>query len=175
MSTSAPPNADAATSPPQGGGAVSSLVDALNRRQQELVNQKIIEYPDQYSIEFAPEWLGNSKLRKRGDVNFSQTAMSPTTGGVPNPARTTPNPDIFSRSFDAGQSIVFVINRIMMESSYVFDQQTRIIDKNGIEFDNGTGAQNFAWYNILCFATPTDKWDGRRRDWAYKIKYVIVP
>jgi hypothetical protein len=175
MATSAPPNANSASAPPQGGGAVSSLVAALNRKQRQLVDQKIIDYPDEYSIEFVPAWLGDEKLRKPGDVNYAQTAMAPTTGGLPNPSRATPNPDIFSRPFDAGQSIAFVIDRIMMESSYVYNQQSVIVDKNGKPIKNGVAAQNFAWYNILCFATPTDKWDSGRRDWAYKIKYVVVP
>jgi hypothetical protein len=175
MATSAPPTADAAGAPPQGGGAVSSLVAALNRKQQQLVSEGKLDYPDEYSIEFVPAWLGDEKLRKPGDVNFAQTAMAPATGGLPNPSRATPNPDIFSRPFDAGQSIAFVIDRIIMESSYIYNQQSVIIDKNGKPIKQGVAAQNFAWYNILCFATPTDKWDSKRRDWAYKIKYVVVP
>jgi hypothetical protein len=171
----APPNANAASSPPQGGGAVTSLMAALNKKQQQLVASKIIDYADEYSIEFAPAWLGDSKLRKPGNVDYTKTSMAPPTGGLADPQRTTPNPDIFSRSFDAGQSIAFVINRIMMESSYVYEQQSVIIDKNGNPQANGKSAQYFAWYNILCFAVPTDKWDTRRKDWAYKIKYVVVP
>jgi hypothetical protein len=101
--------------------------------------------------------------------------MSPAAGGVPNSNRAGPNPDIYSRQFDAGQSIAFVINRIMMESSYVYEQQSIQIDKDGKTIPNGNPAQLFSWYNILCFATPTDKWDNRRNDFAYKIKYVIVP
>jgi hypothetical protein len=175
MATTAPPNANAASSPPQGGGAVVGLAESLNKKQRELVNQKIIEYPDEYSIEFVPAWVGDSKLRKPGPVDFSQTPMAPAAGGVPNSNRAGPNPDIFSRQFDAGQSIAFVINRIMMESSYVYEQQSVFIDKDGKTLPNGKAAQLFSWYNILCFATPTDKWDNRRRDFAYKIKYVIVP
>jgi hypothetical protein len=63
----------------------------------------------------------------------------------------------------------------MMESSYVYEQQSIQIDKDGKTIPNGNPAQLFSWYNILCFATPTDKWDNRRNDFAYKIKYVIVP
>lgn len=175
MSTPAPPNASAATPPPAGGVAVSSLVDALNNQQKKLKDQGKIRYPDEYSIEFVPEWVGNSTFQKPGNVDFRNTSMAPSTGTVANANRATPDPSSYSRAFDGGQSIAFVINRIMMESSYVYNQQTVVIDKDGKPKDNGTPAQNFAWYNILCFASPTFKWDDLRRDWAYKIKYVIVP
>lgn len=174
MATTAPATASAATAPTQ-GGAISSLVTALNKAQQQRVADKIVDYADEYSIEFNPTWLGDSKLRKPGNVDFTKTAMAAPGTGAADPSRVTPNPDIFTRSFDAGQSIAFVINRIMMESSYVYDQQSVIIDKDGNPQVNGKAAQNFAWFNILCFATPTDKWDTKRRDWAYRIKYVITP
>lgn len=175
MST-APANADSATPPPTSGGAVTSLVAALNAKQKELVDKKIVQYADEYSIEFNPPWLGDSTLRKPGKTaDLARTPMAASQSGLNDPARVSVSPDLYSRTFDGGQSIAFIINRIMMESSYVYDQQSVIIDTKGNPQPNGKAAQTFAWYNILCLTTPTDKWDSLRRDWAYKIKYVIVP
>lgn len=170
-----PPKANATNAPPSGGGSINNLVDALNKKQRKLVEEKIVEYADEYSIEFAPEWVANSTFQKPGNINFSQTPMSPNNGRVPDPARTTPLPDYFKRQFEAGESIAYIIDRVLMESSFVYNQQSVIIDKDGTPKINGVPAQSFAWYNVLCIATPTTKWDSRRRDWAYKIKYVIVP
>lgn len=179
MALFGPRNADSAARSSGSSSLISNLTDALNRKQQQLVEQGIVQYADEYSIDFVPAWVGDSVFQKR-DVDFSQAPMADSGGYDPgsiyvDPNRITPNTAVFSRQFEAGESIAYIINRVMMESSYVYNQQNIIIDKDGNPQPNGTAAQFFSWYNILCQASPTTQWDSRRKDFVYKIKYYVVP
>lgn len=166
-----PPKANAAT-PPQ--SAISGLMDALNRKQDELVRNKIYEYADSYSIEFQPAWLGDSVFQKPGSTDFKQTPMGTSTNGLADPSRTTPVPGLFKRQFEAGTPISTIISRVLTESSFVYNQQYVTINKDGQPVANGTPAQNFSWFNVVGIVTPTGLYDRRRKDFAYDIKYVVT-
>lgn len=169
-----PAKANSAATVPSNSAAIRDLMAALNAKQLELVNKKIYEYPDTYSIEFVPEWLGDAKFQKSTAVDLKQTPMGKAGNGVSDPGRLTPDFTMFKRQFDAGESIVNIISRVIQESSYIYNQQSVIIDKNGTPKQNGTPAQSFVWFNIVAVTTPTDKWDNRRKTFAADIKYIVT-
>lgn len=75
----------------------------------------------------------------------------------------------------AGQQIVQVIDQAVRNSSYIRDQQTTTIDENTQkQKPNGSPGANVAWFKISVSAVPI-KWDPKRNDYAYQIKYIVSP
>jgi hypothetical protein len=77
----------------------------------------------------------------------------------------------------AGMQIVQLLDQIVRNSSYLEDQQLVTYDEDGGQLlKNGASAKNVAWFKINLQATPQfDKYDPKRNDFAYNIKYVISP
>jgi hypothetical protein len=75
----------------------------------------------------------------------------------------------------AGLQVVAFIDQILKNSSYIEQQQTVVIKENPPRQEyNGTPANNVAWYKIGMEVKPT-KYDPKRNDYAYDIKYIISP
>ena len=177
--TAAPPKANAA--PNVSKMVVTGLIDALNAAEVQLCTvqkgktESTFNIPNTYSVEFAPASLGDALVTKGGQPNKSKTPMQRST----NPADTV-NPKSNSAAYDvrtvtiaAGRSIVSVIDEILKNSSYIADQAAYIIDENTQKTVPQSALGNLVWYKISVEATPSDKIDEKRGDFAYAIKYVI--
>jgi hypothetical protein len=71
--------------------------------------------------------------------------------------------------------IVQLLDQIMRNSTYLEDQQLVKYAEDGTLITNGSAAQqNVAWFKITMQAYPT-KYDPKRNDYAYNIKYTISP
>lgn len=75
----------------------------------------------------------------------------------------------------AGMPIVQFIDQVMRNSTYITGQQTMAINADGETEATGTSPTGqTAWYKITVEAQQL-QYDNRRRDHAYKMKFVISP
>lgn len=170
----APPKANAASNPT----IVSGLAEALNQFQAEIKKKGIIEYEDTYKIVIVEPALAEAKVVPPGETNLKQPPMTQaqTANQAKNPATQAVNNNAKGTKITAGTSIVQFIDQVIRSSTYVYDQQTKIIDPKTKEVKpNGTPAQTMAWYRIGMQAEPKGPnfYDRKRQDYAYNITYQI--
>jgi hypothetical protein len=180
----------AAPAPPKATGAsnksrslISGLIAAVNQKQAELKGKSIDEV-DEYEIEFGPgaENIADARVTKPGnkvakDLTSGAVAVSKGNTGSASPDKQ--GMDVTSRNFaiPAGTQLLQAMDQIIRNSSYITDQALEVIDERTnrpadnpkVNKDSG-----FQWYNILMQATPL-KYDAKRNDFAFRVKYVIVP
>lgn len=178
--------ASTASAPPKASAApaktlVSGLTDALNRFQAELVQKKQFQHPDIYNIVIPEPIIQNAKVQppeaaaglNSTPMTSAQTAAQAKLGSKQSVDRNSKNV-----SATAGMSLVQFLDQIVRTSTYITEQQTKIITKNAngeeIEIPNGVPGKNFAWYRVGMEVEP-NKYDEKRRDWTYKITYSITP
>lgn len=174
--TSAPPKAAAASSAKL--SARNGLITSLNNWQKKLKDDGVIEFADEYEIEFALDTMASATISNPG-LNKSATPMSKPGTASDQMLGSKQSMDPKSRVLGAtaGMQIVQFIDNAIRNSSYIRDQQTVIIEeKTGAEKTTGINIKNTVWYKIGFKATPMlDKHDSKRNDYAYKIKYIISP
>ena len=172
-----PPNA---TDAPKGNNVkiFSSLTEALNRHQEQLVSEGRYKVADIYEIDFAPATLGQSTITKPGITNKSSTAMQQGNTARDQADPATQNFDSTTRNWPvrAGTQIVQLIDQIMRTSSYITGQANVEIDETTGEARPRLNSKDgqVAWYKINVVAIPLE-YDTERRDFAYRIKYLITP
>ena len=174
----APPKADAA--PKVRATVRQGLMEAINAFQQELSGpgpDHPYTFPDVYSVEFATPALKSARVRKAGALDKSTTsnASSNTAADQKLGSKQSMDPNSRTQSATAGIQIVQLLDQIMRNSTYLEDQQlVKYDEKSGQLLSNGTPAQNVAWFKISLQATPI-RYDPKRNDYAYNIKYIISP
>lgn len=169
-SSTAPPKADAA---PQ-KTLVSGLSQALNDFQEQLKQKGEITYVNTYRFVFADPEIENAKVRPPGPANKTGWGMlSPQTAAeAKDGKKQTPNANSKNVSATAGMPIVQFLDLAVRNSTYVYDQQTKVV-VDGQDIPQGS-AQTPAWFKIDTEAKPKkDQFDPRRNDYAYDITYQI--
>jgi hypothetical protein len=170
----APPNA--ATAPNPKLTIRQGLLTALNQYQEDLVRAKVYTFPDTYSIEFINSSLEQAKIQvKNPDKNRGSPPVGGTAADQKNPDKQSYDPTSRVISVTAGTQIVQFIDQVLKNSTYITDQAlVRIGEQTGKQEPNGTPGKNVAWYKIGLQAIPKPKkYDPKRNDFAYDIKYVI--
>jgi hypothetical protein len=78
-------------------------------------------------------------------------------------------------SIHAGQHRVQAIEMVVRNSSYITDQQLRLIDESTQEErSNGTPIQNFAWFKISLKSEPIgNAVDPKRGDYPYRFTFMV--
>ena len=174
----APPKADAA--PASRPTIRQGLMEAINDFQRQLSGpgpEFPYTYPDVYSIEFATPAMQSAKIRKSGALDKSTTsnANGGTAADQKLGSKQSMDPNSRTQSATAGMQIVQFLDQVMRNSTYLEDQQlVKYDEKTGQLLSNGTPAQNVAWFKISLQATPI-RYDPKRNDYAYSIKYTISP
>lgn len=171
-STSAPGKLNSA--PIGSNGANRGLMPALNAMQRKLVQDGVYDIADEFSIEFVNASIANATIRKPGDLAIDKTPMGDNSQARSLLDSTNQMKNTY-RNFGitAGQSIVQVIEMVVRNSSFIVDQQLKIVDEETQEVkDNGTPIENFAWFKISLSAEPKG-YDGKRNDYAYKFKFLV--
>ena len=178
IQTFPPPNASAIP----GVKGHLGLITALNNDQRKKSGPGAdlpYTYPDVYSVEFATAGLKNARLKKPGGLDRNKTSNIVGPTAADQKLGSKQSVDINSRvqGSTAGMQIVQLLDQIVRNSSYLEDQQLVCYDDgNGLLLQNGTTANNVAWFKINLLATPQfDKYDDKRNDFAYDIKYIISP
>jgi len=171
---SAPPTAASAPSPKL--TIRKGLMEALNQYQKDLVDQKIYTVADQYSIEFTDSVLEQAKITVPGtDFKNTSPQIAKTAGDQILKEKQAVDPNSRILTITAGQQIVQVIDQAMRNSSYIRSQQTaEVIENTQKQKINGSPGKNVAWFKINLECVPI-KWDPKRNDYAYKVKYIISP
>jgi len=176
----AAPSIDApgtAASAPQGTNTKArGLMQAMNEFQANLVKQGIYTKPDEFVIEFANNSIANATIKKPGDLAIDFTPMDNSAGArkldsVLN--QMTPSQRNFG--IRPGQSIVQAIEMTVRNSSYIIDQQLKIVDEETQqERPNGTPIKNFAWFKISLKAEPIgNEIDPKRGDYPYRFTFMV--
>jgi hypothetical protein len=153
------------------------LFAALNKWQQDLVADGTQSLADIYEVEFASDALANALVTYRGGIDPSNSSM-PKGGSAAdqlNPNKQSADFSTNTLRAKAGMQIVQFLDQMARNSTYIQDQQTVVIDPtDGTQKPQGKGGQNLAWFQIGFGYEPID-WDEKRKDYAYKIKYVLTP
>lgn len=176
---SAPAKASAA--PGKTNDVFTGLCEALNTFQRRLSDPKDpnrkYDVADEYVIEFAPTSLGQATLKRQLTTDKSNTPMqNPVPPSAKNPASNSVNNKATRISVSAGMQIVQFIDQIMRQSSFITDQQLYVTDPVTGEVKpnpNPPGGIT-TWYKVSVEATQL-KYDARRHDHAYRMKFVITP
>ena len=157
------------------------LAQAMNSLQQELVNKKIQEYADTYEIDFAPgaEEIQSAKITlKNPSANQGSTPMAAPASKSPDSKLSDKQSVAFNGRvipISAGTSILYAIDQIIRNSSYIYDQANIVADEDN-EYVQNSKSIPVKWFNVMMEAVP----DGNKRDTlrnakVYKIKYTITP
>jgi hypothetical protein len=170
----APSNATAA--PTAKSTVRKGLMEALNQYQKDWVDKKIYTVADVYSLEFTDSSLESATVTV-ADIDFKNTSLQAAQSAKdkldPSTQAVDPNSRIITVT--AGQQIVQVIDQVVRNSKYIKDQQTTVIDESTQQQKaNGTPGKNVAWFKISTQVTPI-KWDPKRNDYAYNVKYIVSP
>jgi hypothetical protein len=177
--SSAPAKASAAPRPT----LVRGLTAALNEFQAELVRNGTYQYADVYEIIINENVLREAVIQPpeagAGLRSVPMTAAQ-TAGAKKLGIKQQVNRDVKNVSAVAGMSIVQFLDQVVRNSSYIFDQQTKIYKKDSsgrwTTQPRATGGRTFAWYRIGMDAVPLrDRYDEKRGDYAYRISYTITP
>ena len=170
----APPKANVAPKPK----IVSGLIDSLNQIQQQLASDGVFEYPDEYSIVFTDSRIENASVLPPGPIPRQQAANAPpatTANQAVNGATQTGAAGSKAVSATAGTSIIQFLDQTIRNSGYIYNQQLEIFDSNGIAVtQNVDYNQGVDWYRIG-FRVEPKEYDRKRRDYAYKITYIVSP
>ena len=169
----APPKASAA--PTSKATVRQGLMAALNEYQRQLVRDGIYTYPDTYSIEFINPSIEQALIKNKGSTDKSKVANNVSNNAADQKVGAKQSADTNSKiaTITAGSQLVQVIDQIVRNSSYLEDQQIVIFDPvTQKEKPNGAAANNLAYFKIGLQATPT-KYDPKRNDYAYDIKYTV--
>jgi hypothetical protein len=171
---SAPPTAASAPSPKL--TIRKGLMEALNQYQKDLVDQKIYTVADQYSIEFTDSVLEQAKITVPGtDFKNTSPQIAKTAADKALKEKQAVDPNSRILTITAGQQIVQVIDQAVRNSSYIRSQQTATIEENTQKQKvNASPGKNVAWFKINLECVPI-KWDPKRNDYAYKVKYIVSP
>lgn len=172
----APSNANAVRGP---GVVTDGLVDALNQYQQELVEEEIYEIADQYQVTFTDPVLSQAATVPPGQLNKGQVAnFAPnSTAGKIFGAKQAAPVDTKKISALAGTTLIQFLDQVIRGSSYIYDQQIKIIDPDtGEEKQLADPDQRrvVAWFRIGTEITPIG-YDRKRNDYAYRITYEVSP
>jgi hypothetical protein len=171
----APPKASSAPTPKP--TVRQGLFSALNQFQQELVKKGIYTYPDTYSVEFAHPSLEQATIQvKNPEKNQTGSSKPATAADAKDPSKNRVDNKTRNLSVVAGTQIVQFITKILQNSSYVTDQAiVKASEQPGGKLEsNGKPGNNVASFKINMVATPK-KYDPKRNDYAYDIKYVVGP
>jgi hypothetical protein len=171
----------------------SGLIGAMNKFQAELVEKKIYQYPDEYEIVFADgaDKIKSAKITLPGKVKNQKaspmTAAAATDVKGKDPARQRVDNDVRNFRITAGQQILQAIDLTIRNSSFIYEQAAVQKSEKTVpdpaKDDAGTADENtnenktpaqttLYWYLITMEAVPT-KYDEKRNDYAYKIRYII--
>jgi len=171
----------------------AGLIGAMNKFQAELVEKNIYQYPDEYELVFADgaDKIKSATIVLPGKVKNQKatpmTAAAATDAKGKDPARQRVDNNVRNFNVTAGQQILQAIDLTIRNSSFIYNQaavqKSEVTVPDPAKDDAGTADENtndnkvpaqttLYWYLITMEAVPT-KYDEKRNDYAYKIRYII--
>jgi len=177
--TAAPAKADAA---PKGGAAVSyvGLCDAMNSYEKSLVKAGVVEFANQYDIQFVPaNKLASAKVTQKGPPELASKSMT-TTGTAATKVDSKEAVNMSSQRFAliAGAQIIQFIGTVLQSSTYITDQLKAVQDPTKADkpaTPQSSTTKTTDWFRISVSAVPIgNKKDKKRNDYPYKITYIVT-
>ena len=161
------------TAPAGSGNPGRGLMQAMNETQQQLVKDGTYEIADEFYLEFANPSIASARIKKEGSLSIDKTPMGSNDARSLLPDIGKVQTSYRNLGVTAGQSILQVMEMVIRNSSYIQDQQLKIVDEETQqEKDNGTAIETFAWFKISLKAEPNG-FDFKRNDYAYKFTFVV--
>lgn len=172
----------ASSAPSVGTLTAVGLAQAMNDLQKELVKNGTFQYGDTYEVAFAPgaEVIAGAKVTlKNPKANQSSTPMSKPASQSPSsslPEKQNVTYNGRNIPISAGTQMLYAIDQIIRNSSYIYDQANLTSDENNPnEYIQNDTRVPVKWFNIMMEAVPDgNKYDKERNTPVYKIKYVIA-
>lgn len=170
--SSAPPKASAASSP--SNKATTALMEALNEEERKLVDNKIFDFADRYSIEFAEPIIASAQVNKQGLPDLSKTPMTNNTNTQAiSSDRQASDKTKRIQGISAGTPIIQAIETVIRNSTFVTDQSDIVYDETTDQpIPISQNNRAFSWFKINVQTQPL-QYDTKRNDYAYDIKYVV--
>jgi hypothetical protein len=183
-----PPKATAAPKPT----IVSGLIEALNQYQELLTGTGedaaapgtffgrptgVFDVADVYDIVFTDPKLENASVLPPTGASKAQipTTQPQNANQQVNGAVQTGAANSKTTSATAGTSIIQFLDQTIRNSTYVYDQQLILYTVDGEEEEQQKdNSQGVNWYKIGVKTEPIS-YDAKRRDYAYKITYIVSP
>ena len=175
-----PPKANSAPQPT----ITSGLIQALNEYQEKLtqigpdsVGESVFDTADIYDIVFTDPSIENASVLPPGPrpANQTPTPQPVNANQQVNGAAQTGAAGSKTASATAGTSIIQFLDQTIRNSSYIYDQQLKVVTVDGKEYIRNIDVnQGVKWFRIGVKAEPI-RYDFKRRDYAYKITYIVSP
>ena len=168
------------------------LLTTLNREQQKRLDNKEIEYANEWNI----SWLGDSfntigkatiispsdnDKRRTPTTSATSTAQS---NAVTAQAASKPNTNLKTISLGKGIPIIQAIDEIVKQSSYLEDALNLVIrtdtdnntkiDGSPSVTDNSNKSVEVKWYNLSA-EVVIKAWDKKQNDFVYKTTFIVQP
>ena len=163
------------------GSTLSILMQDLNQKERNFVSNGIVEYPNVYEIEY----INADKVKDADIVNpkdldkyrvGSREATTTTQAAVIDQA----DPDFNEKTITLEKvSIIQGIAQVVKQSEYMINAIRTVYNSSLQPDTNGQGneavpvpVKTFSWYTLSARISD-GKWDKKRKDFVYKITYVI--
>lgn len=176
----APPKANAA--PTDKKTVTRGLMAAMNEFQRELVRRGIYSIADQYEIVFddSAREIAEAKIVLSDSRKIDKKGTPQDQAATTNPVGLLPEKqyaDMSQRSttITAGQQIMQVLDTIIRNSSYIYNQSLIVTLPNGTQQPNPNARNKpMKWFLISRQSVPIgNQIDPLRNDYAYKTTYTI--
>ena len=161
------------------------LLSSLNEQQKKMVADGTQEIANEYDVEFVgpSDDLKNASLIIPSNDEKSTSGMLAAKVNQSNDniaVEVYPNLQVKQIRFKNDTAILQAISLIISQSDYLFNAMKKVYtsklepDENGDDSDDPGSKKRIRWYNLgsrlKCLG-----YDTKRKEWAYKITYVIQP
>jgi len=190
--TSKPGESNMASSTSGESAGSLGLLTTLNREQQKRLNNKEIEYANEWNI----SWLGDSfdaigkaTIISPSDVDKRRTPTTTATStaesnAVTAQASSKPNTNLKTISLGKGIPIIQGVDEIVKQSSFLEDALNLVIrtdtdnntktDGSPSVTDNSDKSVEVRWYNLSA-EVVIKAWDKKQNDFVFKTNFIIQP
>ena len=177
----------------QGGSVDSALIGPtgvitkMNEIEANLLKNGKVEVTNNYSLEYmGPEvdLIKKASIVSPADVDKTKWAgpktNKPSDSNEATAQKSPPNNTERTITITAGTNISDAIGQIIKQSTYLTNALTTVYTTSLEPSTQGSPPaqtndkpNQIAWYN-LSVETTNARWDNKRGDWVYDVKYVIT-
>jgi len=169
------------------------LLSTLNKEQQTRLDNKEIEYANEWDIEFLGEakdiiakasMLSQADRDKRRMPTSTSATSTEQSNAVTAQTGAKPNNNLKTISVGTGIPIIQAVDEIIKQSAYLEDALSIIkksrLDNTGIKkessdvIDNSNKTVTIKWYTISA-EVVVKAWDKKQNDFVFKTKFIVQP
>lgn len=168
-------------------GNAKGLLTSLNDQQKQMEQDKKIEIPNEYDVVFVGDESDINELKNASMIIPTDTDKLKSGMVANNVTESNANLEasVFPRlgykqiKFKNDSAILQCISLLIGQSQYLFQAQNTVfsaeIDADAEDDEEKPASkQRIRWYNIGA-EVEIKGFDNKKKEWAYKITYVIQP